>query len=81
MALQISAFKGIRYDRWKGEKKLFDPTWLLVDDKISNICQEFSKCDESQRNSLRNLISDDINNTLVTYSLRMSIFAMRQSNL
>lgn len=80
MIIQKSTFKGIEYDRWKGERKLIDPAWLPVDDRISEICREFSSHDEEQRETIREFIDDDINGTLVTYSLRMSVFAMRQNN-
>ncbi len=80
MTIQKSTFNGIVYNRWKGEWKLTDPTWLPVDDKLGEICKEFPQCDENQRERIREFINDEINNTLVTYSLRMAIFAMRQNN-
>lgn len=80
MAIQKSTFSGIKYDRWKGETKLIDPAWLPVDDKISEICEEFAKCDQNQRELIRGYITDEINYILVTYSLRMAVFAMRQNS-
>lgn len=80
MAIEKSTFNGIKYDRWKGERKLIDPIWLPVDDKLGEICKEFSECDENQRELIRDIITDEINHTLVTYSLRAAIFAIREKN-
>lgn len=77
----ISPFAHIAYDKWKGEDDDFlDPIESPVDSKIQNLLCEFASASRKERKDVRARLSMNDFYTLLTFSSRMAIFAMRSGN-
>jgi hypothetical protein len=69
------------YDRWHGENSLINPTKNSLDSELSSLCQRFATSDERARNEMRNSISLDEFYTLLNFSNRSAVFAIREQNV
>jgi hypothetical protein len=65
------------YDRWQGELNLANPTHLPLDDQIVDLCRRFERTDEDDRAAVRRSISMDEFYTLLNFSRRSAVFALR----
>lgn len=72
-----SPMPGAPYDRWRGELNLAKPTPLPLDGQIADLCRRFERTDEDDRAAVRRSISMDEFYTLLTFSRRSAVFALR----
>jgi hypothetical protein len=68
------------YDFWRGETSLINPHKLPLDSTLGALCKEFAARDESERQQSRRSISMDEFYTLLTFSQRAAVFAMREQS-
>jgi hypothetical protein len=66
------------YDFWRGELRLTDPSRLPLHSQIAAVCRSFAQLDAGSRNDMRGSISLDEFYTLLTFSRRAAVFAMRE---
>lgn len=66
------------YDLWRGELRLTDPRRLPLDSQIAPVCRSFAQLDAGSRSVMRRSISMDEFYTLLTFSRRAAVFAMRE---
>jgi len=76
----ISPMPGWHYDMWRGETNLVRPVLLPLDSQLVNICNNFSNSDKSERKIIRNSINMDELYTLLIFSKRSAVFAIRERN-
>ena len=69
------------YDFWRGEGSLVNPVKNSLDSELSELCQRFAKSDAQVRAAMRNSISMDEFYTLLLFSQRSAVFAIRERNL
>lgn len=69
------------YDRWRGEESLVNPTKNSFDSELSDLCQKFATSDSKTRAAMRNAISMDEFYTLLTFSKRAAVFAIREQSV
>ena len=69
------------YDFWRGEGSLVNPVKNSLDSELSELCQRFAKSDAQVRAKMRTSISADEFYTLITFSRRAAVFAIRERNL
>ena len=71
------------YDIWRGELRLADPTRVELDGAVADVCRSFAQLADDVRNDVRRTISLDEFYTLLTFSRRAAVFALRgvQSDL
>jgi hypothetical protein len=65
------------YDLWHGEGSLINPVKNSVDSQLSELCERFAKSDKTTRARIRAALTDDDFYTLLTFSNRSSVFAIR----
>lgn len=66
-----------RYDSWQQGDGLLSPSRTHLDSAISAICRDFANKDPEDRAQIRHSISMDEIYTLLTFSKRASVFALR----
>lgn len=69
------------YDFWRGEQSLIDPARNSLDSALRELCQSFAVVDEESRTSMRESISMDEFYTLLMFSKRAAVFAMREQDV
>ena len=69
------------YDFWRGEESLINPTKNSLDSELSRLCERFAKSNARARAGLRNSVSLDEFYTLLTFSRRSAVFAIRERNV
>jgi len=67
----------LHYDRSLGDLDISDPVKSLLDDELSALCRRFATSDPSGRARLRGSASLDDFYTLLSFSRRSAVFAMR----
>jgi len=67
----------LHYDRWLGDLDLSDPAKSPLDDELSALCHRFAMTDLAGRSQLRNSASLDDFYSLLSFSRRSAVFAMR----
>jgi hypothetical protein len=73
-----SPLPATQYDFWRGEMYLVNPAPSQLDAKLSEVCQSFARSDAKQRTAMRASLSMDDFYTLLTYSKRSAVFALRE---
>lgn len=67
----------LHYDSWLGDLDLSDPARRPLDDELSALCRRFAMSDLTSRSQLRDSASMDDFYTLLSFSRRSAVFAMR----
>jgi hypothetical protein len=67
----------LHYDVWGGDFDLIDPAKNPLDEELSTLCRTFAKGDLTSRSRLRDSASMDDFYTLLAFSRRSAVFAMR----
>jgi hypothetical protein len=67
----------LHYDRWLGDLDLSDPIKRPLDDELSALCQQFAVSDLPGRSRFRDSASMHDFYTLLSFSRRSAVFAMR----
>ena len=75
-----SAMPQERYDFWRGEGSLIDPVKNSLDTLLIAWCQRYAKSDARARAAIRASIKTEDFSTLLTFSGRASVFAIREHN-
>lgn len=70
-----------KYDHWSGEESLINPTKNSLDSELSGLSERFAKSDQQTQANMRHSISLDEFYTLLTFSERSAVFAMREKNV
>jgi hypothetical protein len=68
------------YDKWPDEKHLYNPILNALDSALCDMSHEFEKSSPEDRINLRKSISMDEIYTLLLFSKRVSIFAIRTND-
>lgn len=68
------------YDFWRGELSLVDPKPVDLDREIANLVREFPQWDAPARDGCRRAMSMDELYTLLAFSKRQAVFAIREQN-
>jgi hypothetical protein len=66
------------YDEWRHEHSLIRPTRTQLDEELSALCDRFAAATEAERARMRRSISMDGFYTLMTFSRRAAVFALRE---
>ena len=69
------------YDVWRHEHSLLSPTPLQLDTALAMLCRNFMTNTPTERSRLRQSISMDEFYTLLTFSRRSAVFALRYRNV
>ena len=69
------------YDRWRGEHSLINPAKNSLDSELSGLCQRFATSEAQARAVMRTAISLEEFYTLLTFSSRAAVFALRERNV
>jgi len=69
------------YDQWRGELNLAKPTLVSLDDELADLCRRLGEVDAAERAATRRAISMDEFYTLLTFSRRSAVFALRGRRL
>lgn len=69
------------YDFWRGEQSLIDPAPTSLDSALRELCRVFAEGDEESRTRMRESISMDELYTLLMFSKRAAVFAMREQDV
>lgn len=75
-----SPLPALTYDRWQHDHDLLQPVWRPLDDAIARLCDQFAE-PSTDRASWRHAISMDEIYTLITFSQRAVVFALRSREL
>ena len=70
----------LKFDSWRGHLDLVDPPRHPLDDELKALCDRFSGSDATERARLRDAASLDDFYTLLGFSNRSAVFAMRDGN-
>ena len=68
------------YDFWRGETSLINPTPLPLDSKLSALTEQFASSDKPAQANMRSSINADQAYTLLTFSRRSTVFALREKD-
>lgn len=68
------------YDFWRGELSLVNPRPLQLDSDVADLIRAFRKRDASGRSAMRRAISMDEFYTLLSFSKRQAVFAIREQS-
>lgn len=68
------------YDFWRGEESLVNPVKNALDSELSELCQRFLRSDAQLRTEMRASMSMDEFYTLLSFSRRSAVFAIRERN-
>jgi hypothetical protein len=69
------------YDFWRGEESLVNPVKNSLDSELNELCERFANSDAKVRAKIRTSISMDEFYTLLSFSRRAAVFAIRERNL
>jgi len=69
------------YDRWRGELSLVNPRTGPLDAEIAAACRAFERTDNSDRAAARRSVSMDEFYTLLAFSRRAAVVAMRDRTI
>src|SRR6185436_6641028 len=69
------------YDFWHGEGSLIDPVKNSLDSVLAELCQRYAKSDTRARASMRGSIKKEEIYTLLRFSERASVFAIREHSV
>jgi hypothetical protein len=69
------------YDFWHGEGSLIDPVKNSLDSVLAELCQRYAKSDTRARASMRGSIKKEEIYTLLRFSGRASVFAIREHSV
>ncbi len=69
------------YDVWHGEESLINPVKNSVDARLSGLCESFAKNDKTTRARMRSSLTEDDIYSLLLFSQRSSVFAIREQNV
>jgi hypothetical protein len=69
------------YDQWRGEDSLINPVKNSLDSDLSGLSQRFAKSDAQTRTDMRTSINMEEFYTLLTFSQRAAVFAMRERDV
>lgn len=70
-----------KYDFWRGDMNLIDPQPSELDVKIRTLCHRFMGSNADEQKNIRSSLSMDDFYTLMTFSNRSSVFALRKKNV
>jgi hypothetical protein len=70
-----------KYDFWRGEQSLTNPVKNLLDSRLSDLCQNYRDSDVKTRAGIRAAIGLDEFYTLLTFSSRAAVFALRERSV
>jgi hypothetical protein len=73
-----SPMPDLKYDFWRGEQDLIKPAQNTLDLKIVELCKNFASSDSSTRAKIRTSIDMEEFYTLLTFSRRAAVFAIRE---
>jgi hypothetical protein len=73
-----SPMPDMKYDFWRGEQNLIKPVQASLDSILSDLCQDFAKNDAATRAKIRASMSMDEFYTILTFSRRAAVFAIRK---
>jgi hypothetical protein len=76
-----SPMPGEKYDGQNGELGLLRPRQVPLDSALAELTREFAKADEHKRATIRASISMDEFYTLLAFSRRAAIFALRERSI
>lgn len=65
------------YDLWRGELNLANPRRVVLDDELADLCRRLEEADADERGAARSAISLDELYTLLAFSRRSAVFALR----
>jgi hypothetical protein len=68
----------LRYDRWTGDFDLSDPARNHLDNELTAVCRRIATSDAPARSRLRASTSMDDFYTLLSFSRRSAVFAVRE---
>ena len=68
------------YDVWHGELSLINPTKNAIDTELSGLTERFANSDKQAQAKMRTSISLDEFYTLLSFSRRSAVFALREKN-
>jgi len=74
-----SPFPEFNYSKWKGEKSLINPQVNELDSFIVQLTNEYIASNDSERNVIRNSLSQDDIYTIFTFCKRTVIFGLRDN--
>jgi len=77
-ALSQSPVPDGMYDFWRGEQSLINPNQNSLDLALVELCKRFAESDAESRADMRAAISMDEFYTLLTFSHRAAVFAIRE---
>lgn len=66
------------YDFWRGEQSLIDPVKTSLDSALRELCRSFAETAEESRTRMRRSISMEEFYTLIQFSNRAAVFAIRE---
>jgi hypothetical protein len=69
------------YDFWRGEISLINPTKLPLDSELSVLAERFANSDKEAQAKMRTAINVDKAKTLLMFSKRSAVFAIREKNV
>lgn len=76
-----SPMPAVKYDFWRGEESLISPVKNSLDSELTELCQRFAQSDEKVRAKMRTSISLEEFDTLLSFSNRSAVFALREQNV
>ena len=76
-----SPMPAVSYDHWRGEDSLINPTKNSADSELSGLAERFAKSDKRARANMRSSLSPDEFYTLLNFSDRSAVFAIREKNV
>lgn len=76
-----SPMPAMKYDSWRGEDSLINPVKNSLDSELAGLSQKFAKSDTQARANMRTSISMDEFYTLLNFSERAAVFAMREKSV
>ena len=76
-----SPLSGLAYDTWRGERDLFRPRPVPLDSTVAGLCRQVSAAAEADRARLRRSLGMGDLYTLLMFSQRAAVFAMRERSV
>ncbi|HKS39549.1 MAG TPA: hypothetical protein VJX74_02970, partial [Blastocatellia bacterium] len=76
----ISPMPKERYDFWHGDESVLNPAKVPLDSKLKELCNRFAKNNPQMRARIRYSIDMEEFDTLLTFSNRVAVFAIREQN-
>lgn len=76
-----SPMPAVKYDFWRGEESLISPVKNSLDSELTELCRRFVQSDEKARANMRTSISLEEFSTLLSFSKRSAVFALREQDV